>query len=820
MVWINPRARALATGASLGLLVIANVNLSASAQTAPPAQPLPPVTVEAPTGKQHTTAKPKAGHTTIRAAKRRAPAPKPPTPQEPVTDVATKTAEPVIDALAGVSAVRQEQIDQSTPARVSDIFNGMPSVWFADRPDDPGSSINVRGLQDFGRVDVLVDGAQQDFQRSGHFANGQFYVDPELLSGADIVRGPVANIYGSGAIGGVASFRTKDLDDILLPGEVAAIQSHGMFGTNGDQWLASTFGGVRTPLADVFLGGVFRDSGNFTSGNGTLTSLQCVTNCAGYPSTVIPGDAVVPYTGNQIESGLAKLTFRPGEGQQIKLTAITYNTNYDFGDTTGAGTTIPGIGVYGENIKNQTVTGQYTLKSPETPLLDFKTDVYWNQTDVTETVKVPYVQAGIDFSGPPGTTSGFLLNTLGFKINNTSRFDTGPLRNAVTYGGDFNNDAVNISAGCGADQLINGACNVSLTPSGQRNTYGGFVEWKTNYSTWFEMINAVRYDGFNLSGDGSSESGDRFSPKTTIGITPIRGLTPYVTYAEGYRAPSVTEAFVSGFHPGGFFYFEPNPNLQPEVGKTKEIGLNIKYDDVFSPGDKIRAKVNAFRNDVTNYIDMVTAYSQVGPAPPACMQDLMIGGNPCLQYQNIGNARIEGLEFELKYDAGSWFTGVSGQHLTGQSLTTDPAVAGSGTCALAPTAVGCAGAPLASIPPDQISFVLGTRLLERKLNLAVRWTAVAAKPLSQIPTTVDFDLNPFSPSVVPLFDSTRSYNLINLYASYQPIPSVIAAFSIENLLNVNYTKYMCCSTEAGYVVPNPGITFKASLTVRYGVKGS
>jgi hypothetical protein len=47
---------------------------------------------------------------------------------------------------------------------------------------------------------------------------------------------------------------------------------------------------------------------------------------------------------------------------------------------------------------------------------------------------------------------------------------------------------------------------------------------------------------------------------------------------------------------------------------------------------------------------------------------------------------------------------------------------------------------------------------------------------------------------------------------------VLAAFSVDNLLNENYTKYMCCSTQAGYVVPNPGITFKGSLTFHEGVK--
>lgn len=121
------------------------------------------------------------------------------------------------------------QITQAQPSRLSDIFNGMPGVWFSERGDDPAASINIRGLQDFGRVAVLIDGARQDFQRSGHFANGQFYVDPEFLAAVDVVRGPVANVYGSGAIGGVASFRTKELSDIILPGEMAAVQGHGMF---------------------------------------------------------------------------------------------------------------------------------------------------------------------------------------------------------------------------------------------------------------------------------------------------------------------------------------------------------------------------------------------------------------------------------------------------------------------------------------------------------------------------------------------------------------------------------------------------------------
>jgi hypothetical protein len=49
---------------------------------------------------------------------------------------------------------------------------------------------------------------------------------------------------------------------------------------------------------------------------------------------------------------------------------------------------------------------------------------------------------------------------------------------------------------------------------------------------------------------------------------------------------------------------------------------------------------------------------------------------------------------------------------------------------------------------------------------------------------------------------------------------MLAAFSVENLINVDYIKYMCRSPASGYVAPSPGITFKASLTLRAGVKGN
>ena len=131
-----------------------------------------------------------------------------------ITVAASKTEETAIDALAPVSVVTLEQIQGLQPNRLSDIFYDVPGVTFQERGDDPATVINIRGLQDFGRVAVVVDGARQNYQRTGHNANGSFFLDPELVGGVDVVRGPTANIYGSGAIGGVVSFRTKDIQDV------------------------------------------------------------------------------------------------------------------------------------------------------------------------------------------------------------------------------------------------------------------------------------------------------------------------------------------------------------------------------------------------------------------------------------------------------------------------------------------------------------------------------------------------------------------------------------------------------------------------------
>jgi hemoglobin/transferrin/lactoferrin receptor protein len=699
-----------------------------------------------------------------------------------ITVAASKTEERAIDALAPVSSVSMEQIQGLQPNRLSDIFYNVPGVSFQERGDDPATVINIRGLQDFGRVAVVVDGARQNYQRSGHNANGSFFLDPELVGGVDVVRGPTANIYGSGAIGGLVSFRTKDINDVVRPGERWGVDLTGSGGTNNARGLGSIFGGVRAaPNVDVFGGAVYRTQGNYKDGNGTE----------------------IGNTGNELAAGLMKLTVRPADGHEVKIGGVFQDYQYSIGQQNRGPTTtsaplaaIAGSSVYASDAKNYMGTITYKYSKPDDNLFDWNATVYGNRTE-NDQVKTynnrittgggvcSLGNPGNNISGCVGDRRGYVLDTLGIDVNNTTRFNVGDWRNAVTYGFDaFRDDVVTSDS--------RGNSNIT-TPSGVRTVSGGFIQLKQNYSTWFEAISAIRYDRYDLDSRTVSTGGDRFSPKITLGVTPVAGFTPYVSYAEGYRAPSITETLIAGGHAtgggpplfvcpdgtAGLFCFLPNAGLRPEVGKNKEVGLNLKYNDIFTSGDSFRGKFNVFRNDVDGYIDLVA--SPPVPVPP-------FGSfSQFYQYQNIAHARIEGFEAETMYDAGLWYVGVAGHLIRGKNVATN---------------IG-----LATITPRKITTTGGVRLLDRRLILAAQWSSFGANndiPAGYVPST--------------------GYELVNLYLTWHATKDIMFTASIDNLLNQYYRPYAIpgSSTDGTtqndvlWTSPGPGRVYKAGLKIHFG----
>lgn len=703
-----------------------------------------------------------------------------------ITVAASKTEERAIDALAPVSVVTLDQIQRTQPTRIGDAVRTMPGVSLQDRGDDPSTAVNIRGLQDFGRVAVTVDGARQNYQRSGHNANGSFFLDPELIGGIDVVRGPTSNIYGSGAIGGLVSFRTKDIEDVVRIGERWGVDFNTSLKSNGFGGFGSVFGGIRaTPSVDVFGGAVYRKQENYKDGTGTE----------------------IGNTNNELAGGLLKLTVRPADGHQIKLGGVFQDFDYSVGQFNRGPTTaaapaaaIAGTSVYASSVKNYTGTLSWRYTKPDDNVFDWNINLYGNRTE-NDQVKTynnrlstgagfcPPGTFGNNISGCTGDRRSYELNTIGIDVNNTSKFGLLGWNNALTYGFDGFQDRVTT-----ADDR--GNSNVT-TPGGERTVSGAFVQLKSNYANFVEIVSAARYDRYSLSSLTTSSSGDRLSPKITIGLYPGAHITPYVSYAEGYRAPAITETLIAGSHatgggPGlfrcpdgrtGLFCFLPNPNLRPEVGKNKEAGINVKYDGIWAAGDSFRAKANYFRNDVDDYIDLVASapeFSLLGPAFGRYSRNY--------QYQNTSGAVIQGFEAEAVYDAGLWFAGVSGNLLEGQNRTT-----GIGLATL--------------IMPKKVTATAGVRLLDRRLVLSAQWLSFAANnrvPVGYLPAT--------------------SGDLVNLYAAWQPTQDITLNLALENVLNRYYRPYAIpgagtdgtTQNDVLFSSPGPGFVIKGGLKVHFG----
>ncbi|MEJ8572602.1 TonB-dependent hemoglobin/transferrin/lactoferrin family receptor [Microbaculum marinum] len=674
-----------------------------------------------------------------------------------ITVVPSKTEQEAVDALASVSVVTQSELQILQPTNIQDIFFGMPNVEVGVSQDAShvGGSFNIRGLQDFGRVAVILDGARNNFQRNDHGASSTVWIESEMIEEVTVVRGPVSNLYGSGAIGGVVVFETKSASDFLKPDERMAGQIKGRYETNGDGWTAAATGAARfSDQFDVIGNVVYRTADDYTDGDGN----------------------VVPFSSYDVLGGLAKAQYRPTDDQEITLGWIG---NRD--DWYEAGT------VQDVTLQENTFTGKYTYAPIENQWIDFTASGYYVDTDQSQTALVSSTRfnptTGMPVFVPAGSVREFTLGTGGFDLWNSSTFETGAFQHVMTVGGDWFRDNAETYDPLGGASVYN--------PSGVRVAYGAYIQDQINYSNWLEIIGALRYDGYSLTGNGVDTSSDRVSPRLSVGVKPFEesflyGVQFYGSYAEGYRSPSIIETLMTGLHPAGVaFPFLPNPNLVPETAKTWEIGLNFKRDNILSQGDGVRMKAAWFHNDVDDYIGL-EYLSPFTPGSGCPFIPLPWSIPICAQYQNIDQVEIQGFEFEAVYDTGWLFAGLQAASIQGQDLSTFPST------------------PLYTIPPNQVTGRLGFRMLDESLVFG-----------GEVQKVMPYHSLSFTPTAAYIPTIVDGYTLVNLFASWEANENLRFDVRLENLFDVNYGNYL--NVAAGSDLFEQGFNAKFAATLRFGL---
>lgn len=144
----------------------------------------------------------------------------------------------------------RDEIERSRGLSVGDIFKGTTGVLVGENRNSGGLDVNIRGMQGQGRVPILVDGARQEttVYRGYSGVASRSYIDPDLIGGISIDKGPTLSAQGAGANGGLVSMRTVNASDIVSPDRDFGIRVRGTaIGNNtGTPMEAGTAAGLYT----------------------------------------------------------------------------------------------------------------------------------------------------------------------------------------------------------------------------------------------------------------------------------------------------------------------------------------------------------------------------------------------------------------------------------------------------------------------------------------------------------------------------------------------------------------------------------------------
>lgn len=513
--------------------------------------------------------------------------------EETITVAATGNKRSSFEAPMMVSVVDPTAPDKRGASSAADLLRGVPGITLDGTGRTNGQDISLRGYDRRG-VLVLVDGVRQGTD-TGHL--NSTFLDPALIKRVEIVRGPGALLYGSGALGGVIAFETVDAADLLEPGRNSGYRVFATGGT-GDHSIgmgASAFG--RSDDLDGIISWSSRDRGDIRQSDGASA----------------PNDESI---GNL----LAKGSWRLDPDQTLSGSLRYYNNRAQEPknpQSSDAGSDNP---MADRSTIQRDAQLKYRLAPPGNDWLNADMTLYWSEVRIN---------ADTDSQG-----SEFRKQTTkGGKLENRSRlFSASFASHLLTWGGEYYRQQQN--------------------PSGATT---GFPDASIDFgSGWLQdeitlrdlpvtLLAGTRYDNYRGSSSGYADvNADRWSSRFGMSVTPADWLMLFGSWAQAFRAPTMGEMYNDARHfsIGSRYtnYWVPNPNLRPETNETQEYGFGLRFDDMLLDHDALEFKASYFDTRAKDYISTRVDFAAATTTS-----------------YNVPRARIWGWDMMARYST-DWFS--------------------------------------------------------------------------------------------------------------------------------------------------------------------
>jgi len=117
--------------------------------------------------------------------------------------------------------IGRKEVERYKGATPSDILNGLPGVYSGDARNSGALDVSIRGIQGPGRVPVTIDGSEQALTvwRGYNGIGNRNYIDPNLIGGLQVVKTPGLLRDVNVGIGGAVVVKTLDADDFIAEGK-------------------------------------------------------------------------------------------------------------------------------------------------------------------------------------------------------------------------------------------------------------------------------------------------------------------------------------------------------------------------------------------------------------------------------------------------------------------------------------------------------------------------------------------------------------------------------------------------------------------------
>lgn len=508
-----------------------------------------------------------------------------------------------------------------------DIRGGSRSI--AQKP-------NIRGLSD-NRVVQVIDGVRQNFDLAHR---GSYFLPMSLIQEIEVIKGPSSSLWGSGALGGVVAMRTPNALDLLKNNDKFGVKIRQGYQTanNLSERDASVF--AANDKFDVLISAFYNNADNLRIGKGNKLNNTAYKQLGGLAKfgwqindanrvelshretrfkQTAPGnnEAKNELTNEQITEQIREFHRKNGRATEQQIKDFYAGSSSRFGSASY---------LSDQQIPDQSTVFNYYL-TPDNPYLNTHIALYNNKTIEKEQRKV---------SGVKDQTK---LTTRGINLRNSSELS----HISFIYGVDYMRDKISTERGTN-----NKDAKFRAEPyNANSNTTGVYlIAHIPLFGEKLLVSPSVRYDHYDTSSKTVKYKDKHLSPATKLTWKVTNWLDFSAKYNEAFRAPSMQERFVSGFHFGADIgrhivdKFVANPNLRPETAKNKEITANLHFDSLFKQGDKFKVEATYFRNDVKDLINL-----KMFNDPNANGASLRTNS----QYQNITNARLSGIELQAQY---------------------------------------------------------------------------------------------------------------------------------------------------------------------------